>query len=379
MLERYVFVGNKKLRCGYTTGSCATAAAKAAAFMLLTGKITDFSDIITPDNTPLHLDIINQEIGENYASCAVIKDGGDDPDITSGLEIYARVSLVPCGIEITGGKGVGIVTKAGLDQPVGEYAINSTPRKTIKSAVLEIAEELGYSGGFHVEISVPDGEKTAEKTYNPRMGIVGGISVIGTSGIVEPMSNSALVETIRTESRMLKIQGVENMLLTLGNYSETFINDKMPFSLGNSVKCSNFIGDALEIAKELEFKSVLIVGHIGKLVKLGAGIMNTHSAFADGRMEVLTSCGAIAGVNSDILRNIQDCATVDSALDILENSGLVNEILSALIKKIEYHLNIKSANLIKIGAVVFSFKHEFILKTQNADEIIKLITEEENG
>ena len=379
MLERYVFVGNKKLRCGYTTGSCATAAAKAAAFMLLTGKITDFSDIVTPDNTPLHLDIINQEIGENYASCAVIKDGGDDPDITSGLEIYARVSLIPYGIEITGGKGVGIVTKAGLDQPVGEYAINSTPRKTIKSAVSEIAEELGYSGGFHVEISVPEGEKTAEKTYNPRMGIVGGISIIGTSGIVEPMSNSALVETIRTESKMLKMQGVENMLLTLGNYSETFINDKMPFSLGNSVKCSNFIGDALEIAKELEFKSVLIVGHIGKLVKLGAGIMNTHSAFADGRMEVLTSCGAIAGVNSDILRNIQDCATVDSALDILENSGLVNEILSALIKKIEYHLNIKSANLIKIGAVVFSFKHEFILKTQNADEIIKLITEEENG
>ena len=379
MTERFVFVGNKKLRCGYTTGSCAAAAAKAAAYMLLTGKIIDFSDIITPDNTPLHLDIINPEIGEDYASCAVVKDGGDDPDITSGIEIYARVSLIPHDIEITGGKGIGIVTKAGLDQPVGEYAINSTPRKMIGLAVSEIAENIGYSDGFRVEIYSPQGENIATKTYNPRMGIIGGISIIGTSGIVEPMSNSALIQTIRTETKMLKAQGVENVLLTLGNYSETFIRDSMPFSLENSVKCSNFIGEAIECAKEYGFKSALIVGHIGKLVKLGAGIMNTHSAFADGRMEVLTSCGVMAGIGSDILKNIQDCATVDAALDILNSTGLMNEILSALVKKIEYHLNVKSADLIKIGAVIFSFKHEFILKTRNADEIIELISEEENG
>ncbi|MBP3759885.1 MAG: cobalamin biosynthesis protein CbiD [Ruminococcus sp.] len=373
MLEKYVFVGNKKLRCGYTTGSCAAAAAKASAYMLLTGKSTHFSDIITPDNTPLHLGIINQDINENYASCAVVKDGGDDPDITSGIEIYARVSLISCGITITGGNGIGIVTKAGLDQPVGEYAINSTPRKMIAVAVSEIAEELGYSGGFHVEIFAPQGESVAKKTYNPRMGIMGGISIIGTSGIVEPMSNSALVQTIRTEAKMLKAQGIKNILLTLGNYSESFISENMPFPLENSIKCSNFIGDAIEISKEFEFDSALIVGHIGKLIKLGAGIMNTHSAFADGRMEVLTSCGVIAGVSSDILKNIQNCATVDAALDIIADTGLLNDVLSELVKKIEYHLNIKSADLIKIGAVVFSFKHDFILKTHNADEIISCL------
>ena len=199
-LEEYIYKGSQKLRCGYTTGSCAAAAAMAAAEMLLTGRKTEHAELMTPKGVKLCLDITEPVIGEGRASCAVIKDSGDDPDITDGIKICAEVSFNNSGVVISGGEGIGRVTKAGLDQPVGEAAINSVPRKMISEAVMEMAEKYGYSAGFNVIISVPDGEEIAKKTYTPRMGIEGGISIIGTSGIVEPMSNSALIETIRTEA-----------------------------------------------------------------------------------------------------------------------------------------------------------------------------------
>ncbi|MGN0577471.1 MAG: cobalt-precorrin-5B (C(1))-methyltransferase CbiD, partial [Ruminiclostridium sp.] len=316
---------------------------------------------------------------ENYAKCGIKKDGGDDCDATSGALIFARVSLIPNGFEITGGKGVGIVTKAGLDRPVGEFAINSVPRKMITREVLETAEKYGYSGGFRVEISVPDGEEIAKKTYNPRMGIEGGISIIGTSGIVEPMSNSALIETIRVEAKMRRAEGYKNLLLTLGNYSESFIQRSMPFALQKSVKCSNFIGEAIDIALQNGFLRVLIIGHIGKLVKLGAGIMNTHSAQADGRMEVLVTCGLLAGADSELLKKLPDCATVDAALEILKSGGYMEKTLEILAKRAEYYLNAKVKNSIEIGAVMFSDKLGVRVKTSLADRLITLISEEYNG
>ena len=293
MLNRYINVGAQKLRCGYTTGSCATAAAKAATQMLLSGKKTDKVSIVTPKRIDLDLEVSCAKIGMGYAECAIAKDSGDDPDITNGLLIFARVEFSKAGtpgendIVITGGKGVGKVTKPGLDQPVGEYAINSVPRNMIKKELEDICKENNYAGGLRVVISVPEGEKIARKTYNPKMGIEGGISIIGTSGIVEPMSSAALIDTIRLEIKMRKASGYKNLLLSLGNYSENFLSENMPVALDKSVKCSNFIGEAIEMALEYEFESVLIVGHTGKLVKLGAGIMNTHSSQADGRMEVL--------------------------------------------------------------------------------------------
>ncbi|MGN0618359.1 MAG: cobalt-precorrin-5B (C(1))-methyltransferase CbiD [Ruminiclostridium sp.] len=379
MLEEYVYRGSEKLRCGYTTGSCAAAAAKAAAEFLFSGSKPSFVCIDTPKGILLRLEVQEAEIGENYAKCGIKKDGGDDCDVTSGALIFARVSLIPRGVEITGGKGVGIVTKAGLDRPVGEPAINSVPRKMITSEVLETAEKYGYSGGFRVEISVPDGEEIAKKTYNPRMGIVGGISIIGTSGIVEPMSNSALIETIRLETKMRRAERYKNLLLTLGNYSESFIQRSMPFAIEKSVKCSNFIGEAIDIALQNGFLRVLIIGHIGKLVKLGAGIMNTHSAQADGRMEVLVTCGLLAGADSELLKKLPDCATVDAALEILKSGGYMDKTLEVLAKRAEYYLNAKVKNSIEIGAVMFSDKLGVRVKTSLADRLITLISEEYNG
>lgn len=379
MLEEYIYRGKEKLRCGYTTGSCAAAAAKAAAEMLISGNRISTVQINTPKGILLDLDVLDAEISDNYAECAIKKDSGDDPDITDGILVYAKVSRLTFGIEITGGKGVGIVTKAGLDQAVGAYAINSVPRKMITLAVGEIAEKYDYHGGFKVEISVPEGENIAKKTFNPRMGIVDGISIIGTSGIVEPMSNSALIETIRLEEKMRRAEGHNTLLLTIGNYSEGYIQRSMPFALEKSVKCSNFIGEAIDIALEFGFESILIIGHIGKLVKLGAGIMNTHSAQADGRMDVLVTCGLLAGADSEMLRKLPDCVTVDAALDILKTSGMLEKTLEILADRAEYYLNAKVKNSIEIGAIMFSAKHPVTVKTSLADKLEGQISEEYNG
>ena len=379
MLHEYIYRGKEKLRCGYTTGSCAAAAAKAAAEMLISGSKLSEVQINTPKGILIDLDVLDAEISDNYAECAIKKDSGDDPDITDGILVYAKVSRLSFGTEITGGKGVGIVTKAGLDQPVGEYAINSVPRKMITLAVSETAEKYDYHGGFKVEISVPEGENIAKKTFNPRMGIVGGISIIGTSGIVEPMSNSALIDTIRLEEKMRRSEGKKTLLLTLGNYSESYIQRSMSFALEKSVKCSNFIGEALDIALELGFEGVLIIGHMGKLVKLGAGIMNTHSSQADGRMDVLVTCGLLAGADSEMLKRLPDCVTVDAAIDILKTSGKLEKTLEILADRAESYLIAKVKNSIEIGAIMFSDKHSVTVKTSLADKLAGQILEEYNG
>ena len=206
-MEQYIYQGTRKLRRGYTTGTCAAAAAGAAARMLLTGTAVPEISVRLPNGESLTLPVTDARGSETEASCAVVKDSGDDPDVTNGVAVYARVSRIPEGVTITGGVGIGIVTKAGLDQPVGAYAINSVPRRMIEAAVRSAAQALDADGGFAVEIYVPEGAELAKKTYNPRMGIEGGISIIGTSGIVEPMSTAALIDTIRTEASMRKAAG----------------------------------------------------------------------------------------------------------------------------------------------------------------------------
>lgn len=370
MKENYIYSGTKKLRCGYTTGSCATAAAQAAAEMLLTRQSVKNSEIITPKGVRLVLPVHRCELSDEKALCSVIKDSGDDPDITNGIEVCAEVSLTQNGIEITGGKGVGKVTKAGLDQPVGEYAINSVPRKMITQALDTVAEMHEYHGGLRVIISVPEGEEIAKKTFNPRIGIVGGISIIGTTGIVEPMSNTAIIETIRTEANIRRAEGKKALLLTVGNYSEKHIFENMPQLSEQCVMCSNFIGDAIDIGITLGFDSILICGHIGKMVKLGSGIMNTHSSYADGRMETLIVCGVLAGVENSVLCRLTDCATTDAALDILYENGSARAVLDILTNRIDGYLQARAKDSARIGAVIFSYKNDMLLKTEYADEII---------
>lgn len=379
MIEEYIYHGKQKLRCGYTTGSCAAAAAKASAEMLIAGNIINKTKLLTPKGILLELDIINIRYNTDCVSCAVRKDSGDDPDITNGILVYAAAERIPYGIEIDGGEGIGIITKSGLDQPVGAAAINSVPRKMIAMAVTEICEKYDYKGGIKITVSVPNGKEIAKKTFNPRIGIEGGISIIGTTGIVEPMSNSALIETIRTEIRIKKADNIKNLLLTIGNYSKNFLAMELPFMLDKSVTCSNFIGEAIDIALEHGFESILIIGHVGKMVKLGAGIMNTHSSQADGRMDVLVTCGVLAGADIETLKLIPECATADAALEKLDKIGFKEKVSEILMQRTQYYLDAKVKGEIKIGAVMFSDKYGVIGKTSTADEIIEKIMEENNG
>jgi cobalt-precorrin-5B (C1)-methyltransferase len=393
MEELYIYKDNKKLRCGYTTGSCAAAAAKAAAIGLLLQKEAKRVTIDTPKGIMLTLDIITTERNrtdlngqqpepegsrffttEPSVTCSVKKDGGDDADITHGVLVYATVSKTDSGITIDGGLGIGRVTRSGLDQPVGEAAINRVPRLMIEKEVKEICEEAEYKGGLSIVIAIPGGELLAEKTFNPRLGITGGISVLGTSGIVEPMSEKALVDTIRTEIRMLASKGITTLAVVPGNYGEAFAGSELNFGEENMVKCSNFIGDTIDMAYEFKLEGFLLIGHIGKLVKLGAGIMNTHSKWGDARQEVLCCCALKAGCDTNTLNQILNCVTTEEALAVLKEHGKMETTIDILMDKIDYYLKKRAYDGLTIGAVLFSNKYGLLGKTTEADRLIKQLS-----
>ena len=374
-MEEYIVKDGKKLRLGYTTGSCAAAAAKAAAYMLLTGRRKDTIDLLTPKGIRLHLTVEEIKITSSEVSCAIRKDSGDDPDATRGTLIFAcvRKTDVP-EILIDGGAGVGRVTKRGLDQPVGAAAINSVPRRMIEENVREVCALCGYDGGVSVVISVPEGEALAKKTFNPRLGIVGGISILGTTGIVEPMSEQALVDTIRVELRQRRELGAEYVLLTPGNYGADFIRDSIGIDPRTAVLTSNFIGDALELSRELGFHGALLIGHIGKLVKLAGGMWNTHSKFGDCRMELLAAHAASLGLRPEKVSELLACVMCDDAIRILKEEQLYDAVLARLAGRIEFHLQHKCGEM-EIGAMVFSKEYGRLCQTSCAQALLQKIME----
>ena len=374
-MEEYVVKQGKKLRLGYTTGSCAAAAAKAAAILLLSGKAPNQISLLTPKGIRLDLPVLEAKWEDSKASCAIRKDSGDDPDVTHESLIFAEVSLTEAGLEIDGGFGVGRVTKPGLDQPVSAAAINSTPRAMISEAVREVCQLLDYNGGMKIIISVPEGERLAKKTFNPRLGIVGGISILGTTGIVEPMSEEALVETIRTELKVRRAAGKDYVLLTPGNYGSDYIRDGLGIDPDTAVQTSNFIGDSLEICKELGFKGAVLVGHIGKLVKIGGGMLNTHSKYGDCRMEILAANAAACGLSAEKTEEILNCVACDEVLRILQESNLQDIALQRLSERIGWHLAQKAGEDFEIGALLFSKEYGLLGKTRNATDLLKKITE----
>ena len=374
-MEEYIVKDGKKLRLGYTTGSCAVAAAKAAAYMLLTGRPKDTIDLLTPKGIRLHLTVEEIRITSDEASCAIRKDSGDDPDATRGTLVFACVRKTDApGVLIDGGTGVGRVTKRGLDQPVGAAAINSVPRRMIEENVREVCALCGYDGGVSVVISVPEGEALAKKTFNPRLGIVGGISILGTTGIVEPMSEQALVDTIRVELRQRRELGAEYVLLTPGNYGADFIRDSIGIDPRTAVLTSNFIGDALELSRELGFHGALLIGHIGKLVKLAGGMWNTHSKFGDCRMELLAAHAASLGLRPEKVSELLACVMCDDAIRILKEEQLYDAVLARLAGRIEFHLQHKCGEM-EVGAMVFSKEYGRLCQTSCAQALLQKIME----
>ena len=370
-------VNQKLLRCGYTTGTCAAAASKAAVAMLFKQESMDSVAITTPNQTDLIIDVLNPQFKDNVASCSIEKDSGDDPDITNGILVSSKVTLLPDSSEIIieGGKGVGKVTKGGLDQPVGMSAINSVPRKMIKDSLNELAMQYNYKGGFHVLISVPKGEEIAKKTFNPELGIVGGISILGTTGIVEPMSAKALADSIKVEISVIAAESNESILIFLGNFGKKFTEEELNLSTKPGIMCSNFIDVALDSSVEFGFKNILIVGHIGKLVKLGIGMFNTHSHNGDGRIETLLSCALEAGADIEILNEIQKCVTTNAVLDILYENDLLTKTMDVLNGRIGHNIDRRIPEDINVGFICFANTGEYsgvLFESENADGLKSL-------
>ncbi len=366
-----VHSGQKLLRRGITTGTCAALAAGAAARLLLTGEAPESARLITPNGTPVTVPLTRCERVGDAAVAAVRKDAGDDPDVTDGCLICATVRAAAGDITVDGGEGVGRVTRPGLDQPIGAAAINTVPRRMIAEAAEAVCAETGYADGLSIVISVPDGAALAKKTFNPMLGVEGGISILGTSGIVEPMSEQAVVDTIETELRQKRAEGAERIILTPGNYGADFLLESgwNPHNIP-SVKYSNFLGDALDLAVTMGYREALLVGHIGKLAKLAGGIMNTHSKYADCRTELFTAHAALCGADAATCRALMDAATTDACIAILDGAGLREPVLASLLAAMQRQLTRRVGDRLRVGAVTFSNEYGLLGKTETAEAIL---------
>lgn len=387
--REFEIVNGKALKKGFTTGSCAAAAASAAVKMLLSGEIVSSAEITMPGEKKHSFEITDCVIAETYAECAVIKDAGDDPDITNGIKIFARASkseitgrknIKHCKdngrIILTGGMGVGEVTLPGLQCEVGEPAINPVPRRMIRENAKRTADWEGYDDKIYIEIFVPAGEEKAKKTFNPRLGIQGGISILGTTGIVEPMSEKALVDTIKVTVNKRFAENKDIILISPGNYGKDFCRDELGLDIEKAVEISNFVGEALDYIKYKGFKRILFVGHTGKLVKTAAGVMNTHSSYADCRMETIAAHAASLGASKETVNAILSCVSTDKAFDTVKEEPYYGELKERLLEKALEHLRFRLKNEVEIEVIMFTTARDHLIKSDGAEGYIKALKEE---
>ncbi len=398
-MERYVVKNQKHLRCGITTGSCAAAAADAAASFLLLGIRKENVSLLTPKNLIIEVPVSyvdgSVESGGKYealgycderACFMTVKDSGDDPDVTDKSEIYVTIQRINdelfderwfvseeyTNLYLDGGIGVGRVTKPGLEQNIGQAAINAVPRKMIFGAVGAVCRQAEYEGRLLITVSIPNGVELAGKTFNPRLGICGGISVLGTSGIIEPMSEQSIVATIEAEIKQRVGQGEDKLIIAPGNYGQEYIEKYLAIDMNKSIKCSNYIGDTLDLAVSYGIRDILLVGDIGKLVKLAAGIMNTHSRVADARMEILAIHTVLSGGSKETAEKIMQCINTEQVLDELALCGLRDRVISGICDKIYDYVRHRVGDRVSIGVILFSKKYGYLGETQGSSKLVEL-------
>lgn len=386
-MEQYVIRNQKQLRCGITTGTCGAVAADAAAALLLTGNFKENVILRTPKGITVSVPVVLSGRTEKRVEFMVVKDSGDDPDVTNHTKIYTAVEKLPEGaalpetafcdeaypnLYLDAGEGIGRVMREGLEQKIGQAAINQVPRTMIFKAVDEIRRLSEYKGRLMITVRIPEGKNLAERTFNPRLGIVGGISVLGTSGILEPMSEKAIVDTIETQIRQLSIQGIKNILVTPGNYGQEYAAKSLHLKLSDSIKCSNYIGETLDLAVSYGMERFLLVGDLGKLVKLAAGIMNTHSRVADARCEILAVHTVLGGGSREMAEQIMNCMNTEEILKLLEEWKLKEAVMGSLCRKIQEHVSGRAGKTLKTGVILFSGRFGFLGQTKEAEELLKI-------
>ena len=348
---------------GFTTGSAAAAAATAAVRFMF-----DRSCSLVSLNLPGDRDIVIPVTGcrRTYEGAEgwVTKDAGDDPDVTHGAVIVAEVKISEeSGITILGGSGVGVVTKPGLLVPPGRAAINPGPMALIRKS---LGIELPQGMGAKVTISIPGGEELAKRTYNPRLGIIGGLSILGTTGIVSPMSSDAIVGTIKSELSVLRAAGASMVCLVPGNYGR-----RMAMLLGIPdgmiVNISNFAGDSLAMAGNLGFEKLILVGQVGKCAKLSAGSLDTHNVKSDGRLEAIAAYSALHGATSDDVREILSSTMADEVATRISKTewgmGALNELVSRIVKTALSRAN----GVSECACLTFSLPDWELARTENLE------------
>ncbi|HEY6674248.1 MAG TPA: cobalt-precorrin-5B (C(1))-methyltransferase [Rubrobacteraceae bacterium] len=318
-------VKGEKLRTGWTTGTCATAATKAAAKALISGVAQEEVEIRLPrkgEKRRVKFEVERCEVGEGWAEAVVVKDAGDDPDVTHGAHLTARVSWrEEPGIELDRGEGVGLVTKPGLGLTVGGPAINEVPRRMISYSVEEVLNPA--KRGVRVEISVPGGEKMAEKTTNPRLGVVGGISILGTTGIVRPFSTASWRASVGQAVSVMGAQGHDTLVLSTGGLTEKAAMRLLPdLEEVCFVEVGDFTGYALKGAVKNRLERVFFVGMVGKLTKLAAGVMMTHWTRSKVDNELLAEVTEKTGGDAGLVEEVQNANTARHAYELWREAGL---------------------------------------------------------
>ena len=402
------FEDGKRLRAGFTTGSAAAAAASAAATLLFSGERCEAVLLRTPVGALLPIPIecaeLHDENGVRTAFAAVRKDAGDDPDVTDGLLFYASVRTEKSGaagksasgestfaqagtekvsaadasalpVELCGGPGVGRVTKPGLEQPVGEAAINRVPRNMIAEAVRAAYREsasapLAPGERVVVTVSCPEGEEKAQKTFNPKLGIVGGLSILGTEGIVRPMSRRALIETIVTDVKF-HLTERDCLLAVPGSYGLHFLEDHFGLGAADPVVMSNFVGETLDAAVQYGAKGVLLAGHLGKFVKLAGGIMNTHSREADCRLELLAIHVFQVGAPRELVTAVLKAGLTTEAVRLLKEAGYLKATSESLLSAMERAVESRVRGETEIGILVYTLEDGVLAESRNARDLMR--------
>lgn len=387
MIDEFVYVDGKKYRRGYTSGSCACGATKAALRMLLEKRDINEVRIGTPKGIDLDLVVENISRGKDWVQCSVKKDGGDDIDATHGMDIFARLELVQADqvpdfrsdldsdyLFITSGQGIGRVTKKGLDIRPGRPAINRVPLNMILKVVQETLDEAGldiydYLGGRKILVTIfaPQGQEIAKRTFNSNLGIEGGISIIGTTGIVDPMSDEGWKKALSAELAIKRAEGRETIILVPGNIGRDIMAKSYGADLDGIVKMSNFIGYMLMETKRLGFKRVIVGGHIGKLIKLSGGITNSHSRVADARREIMVANLALLGAPLVLLKEIDACLSTDAMVDIIRKAGysqVFKVLADKAASKAKVYMRLGQEDHMDIEVYLFSMDGSLLAKSQ---------------